>query len=721
MWEQNMTNQKCTEKALQESEERYRSIIEDQTELICRFLPDYTLTFVNTAYCRFFKRKKEELIGHSFMTLIPGGDQKKVKDQIASLSKERPVSTHEHQIFLPNGEIGFQQWTNRVVLGETGDIEEFQAAGRDITDRMLAEEALRRANDTLERLVEKRTARLLKINERLLKEIEERKKTEEALRSSEEKYRSVVDHIGVGISLISPDMEILTLNNQMKKWFPAIDVSEKPLCYKSFNDPPRETTCSYCPTLKTLQDGEVHESITETPAGNEIRHYRVIASPIKDRNGRVLSAIEMVDDFTEKIKVQERLQESEAKYRNLIENINDVIFSVDTRKCITYISPAVERFLRYRVNEIMGLPFTRFVHPDDLPALLFRFEKTLSGNLQPYEFRVFAKDGAIFHVRTSSRPLWDDDRLVGLTGVMTDISEFKRAEEALRESEQRLSDIIDFLPDATFAIDRDGKVMAWNRAIEEMTGVKTKDMTGKGDYEYALPFYGIRRPILIDMVFSSDEEIENKYSFIKKEKDIMLAEADVIMNGENRVLWGKARCLYDSKGNIVGAIQSIRDITDRRRAEEGLKKRERELEMKSRNLEELNTALRVLLKRREEDKSELEEKVLTNIKQLVLPYIEKMKMSRLEEKDMSYVAILESNLKDIVSPFSHRLSSKYLNLTPKELQVANLIREGRTTKEIAELLNASPGTIDFHRNNIRHKLDMKNKKANLRTYLLTVS
>jgi len=504
--------------------------------------------------------------------------------------------------------------------------------------------------------------------------------------------------------------------------FPDINVSEKPLCYEVFNNPPRETVCSYCPTVKTLQDGHVHESITETPAGDEIRHYRIIASPIKDRNDRILSAIEMVDDFTEKIKVQERLQESEAKYRNLIENINDVIFSVDTRKCITYISPAVERFLRYTVNEIMGLPFTRFVHPDDLPALLSRFEKTLSGDLQPYEFRVFAKDGAIFHVRTSSRPLWDDGRrLVGLTGVMTDISEFKRAEEALRESEQRLSDIIDFLPDATFAIDRDGKVMAWNRAIEEMTGVKTKDMTGKGDYEYALPFYGIRRPILIDMVFSPDEEMEKKYSFIKKEKDIMLAEADVIMNGENRVLWGKARCLYDSKGNVIGAIQSIRDITDRRRAEEGLKKRERELEMKSRNLEELNTALRVLLKRREDDKRDFEERVLVNIKQLVLPYIEKMRMSRLEEKDMAYVAILESNLKDIVSPFSQRLSSKYLNLTPKEIQVANLIKDGRTTKEIAGLLNTSPGTIDFHRNNIRQKLDMRNKKANLRTYLLSVS
>ena len=593
-------------------------------------------------------------------------------------------------------------------------------------------------------------------------------------------------------------------------------------------------------TEEALQESEERKKTEEALRASE---------PIKDKNGRPLSAIERVDDFTKKLKVQERLQESEAKYRNLIENINDVIFSVDTRSCFTYISPVIERFLQYTVNEIIGVPFTRFVHPDDLPTLLSRFEKTLAGNLQPYEFRVFAKDGVIFHVRTSSRPLWDDDRLVGLTGVMTDISEFKRAEEALRESERRLSDIIDFLPDATFAIGRDGKVMAWNRAIEEMTGVKTKDMTGKGDYEYALPFYGVRRPILIDMVFSSDEEIEKKYSFIKKEKDIILAETDVIMNGENRVLWGKARCLYDSKGNIVGAIQSIRDITDRKqaeealrfsnvilstqqetthdgilivdpegkmiswnqrfidmweipshvleaqsdelaiqsvlgkladpkqflagvrrlyndinatsddelaladgrlfdrhsapmiggdgryygrvwyfrditdrkRAEEVLKKRERDLKAKSRNLEELNAALKFLLRQREKDKDELEEKVLANVKQLAMPYIERLKKSRLKDKEADYVNILESNLINIISPFSNKLSSKYVKLTPKEIQIANLIKEGKTSKDTAELLNISPGTVEFHRENIRRKLNLKNKKDNLRSYLLTLS
>ena len=581
--EQDMTNQERTEKALQESEERYRSIIEDQTELICRFRPDYTLTFVNTAYCRFFKREKEELIGHSFMTLIPGGDQKKAKDQIASLSKERPVSTHEHQVFLPNGKIGFQQWTNRVILSETGDIEEFQAVGRDITDRKRVEEALKKANDDLERLVENRTARLLKRNKLLLKEIEERKKTEEALRASEDKYRSVVDHIGIGVSLISPDMEIVTLNNQMKKWFPDIDVSTKPLCYEAFNNPPRETVCSYCLTIKTLQDGQVHESITETPAGNEIRHFRVISSPIKDKKGKLLSAIEMVDDITEWMKVQEKLRESEANYRTIFET----------------------------------------------------------------------------------------------TGT------------------------------ATMIIEEDNTVSLVNTEFEKQYGFSKEEIEGRKSW----------------MEFICEDDLER----MKRYRHLRMIDPDAApRNYETRFVdsHGRVRDVFATISMIPGtkkSVASLLDITDRKQAEEAVKKRERELEMKSRNLEELNTALRVLLKRREDDKRDLEERVLVNIKQLVLPCIEKMRMSRLEEKDMSYVAILESNLKDIVSPFSQRLSSKYLNLTPKEIQVANLIRDGRTTKEIAELLNASPGTIDFHRNNIRHKLDMKNKKANLRTYLLTVS
>jgi DNA-binding CsgD family transcriptional regulator len=104
-----------------------------------------------------------------------------------------------------------------------------------------------------------------------------------------------------------------------------------------------------------------------------------------------------------------------------------------------------------------------------------------------------------------------------------------------------------------------------------------------------------------------------------------------------------------------------------------------------------------------------------------IPYIEKLKKSSLDSKNMAYLRIVESNLNGILSSFSHRLSTKYMSFTPKELQIAHLIAKGKTTKEIAELLNTSSGTIDFHRNNIRNKLNLKNRRANRRSYLLTLS
>ena len=164
----------------------------------------------------------------------------------------------------------------------------------------------------------------------------------------------------------------------------------------------------------------------------------------------------------------------------------------------------------------------------------------------------------------------------------------------------------------------------------------------------------------------------------------------------------------------------IHDITKRKQVEKGLRKREAELEIRASELEELNSALRVLLKRREEDQKELEEKVLSNVKELVLPYVERLKKSALGAKLDAYLNILESNLENIVSPFVRKLSSTYLGLTPTEIHVANLVKEARDTKTIAQLLNMSPRTVETHRQNIRKKLGLKNKKANLRTHLLSM-
>jgi diguanylate cyclase (GGDEF)-like protein/PAS domain S-box-containing protein len=136
------TERQWAEKALRESEARYRAIVEDQTELICRFLPDGTLTFVNEAYCHYFSKKREELIGSSFRPLILEGDQAFVEEQLTSLSLENPTVTYEHRVILPNGEIRWQQWTNRAIFDERGRFIEFQSVGHDITEWVQAEEQL---------------------------------------------------------------------------------------------------------------------------------------------------------------------------------------------------------------------------------------------------------------------------------------------------------------------------------------------------------------------------------------------------------------------------------------------------------------------------------------------------------------------------------------------------------------------------------------------------
>ncbi|MDP2157926.1 MAG: PAS domain-containing protein, partial [Nitrospirota bacterium] len=152
---------------------------------------------------------------------------------------------------------------------------------------------------------------------------------EDELRGSEARYRSVVDHIGVGISLISPDMKIISLNSQMKTWFPDIDVSAHPVCYKAFRKPPQNRVCSYCPTIRTLRDGEVHEVVSETPANGEIRHYKIISTPLKDKDGRVIAAIEMVDDITEITKTVESLREREAFIENILETVDEGFIVID--------------------------------------------------------------------------------------------------------------------------------------------------------------------------------------------------------------------------------------------------------------------------------------------------------------------------------------------------------------------------------------------------------
>jgi DNA-binding NarL/FixJ family response regulator len=177
---------------------------------------------------------------------------------------------------------------------------------------------------------------------------------------------------------------------------------------------------------------------------------------------------------------------------------------------------------------------------------------------------------------------------------------------------------------------------------------------------------------------------------------------------------------YVLKNKLSRLVPSVKRALNELAERNERKKAENELRLKSKSLEEANTALKVLLQHREEDRKAMEENVITNVKKLALPYIDKLKMLKLNENQLAYVRIIEDNLKDIISPFLRNMTVEHLDLTPREIQITSLVKEGRTTKEITDLLNISATAVDFHRKNIRMKLGIKNIKTNLRSFLLSM-
>ena len=185
--------------------------------------------------------------------------------------------------------------------------------------------------------------------------------------------------------------------------------------------------------------------------------------------------------------------------------------------------------------------------------------------------------------------------------------------------------------------------------------------------------------------------------------------------------WYYLRAIRMTGVTPVRVVVSHEDITALKLAEEQLVDREHQLEEQKNSLEETNIALKVLLKQRETDRIELEQKVLANVKELVFPYVEKLKAARLGPREKTLVGIIDEHLQDIISPFLQRISTANALLTPQEIHVAAMIRDGKSTKEIADILNVSPTTVNFHRKNLRDKFGLKNTPSNLRSFLLSMS
>ena len=329
--------------------------------------------------------------------------------------------------------------------------------------------------------------------------------------------------------------------------------------------------------------------------------------------------------------------------------------------------------------------------------------------------------------------------------VHRELNERQKAEARIRESEQRYRNYMESSPDPIVVYDMHGIATYVNPAFEQTFGLARQEILGK-QIDFVPPEAWPATKTALQAMLGGQK--------------ISLFETQRMTKDGRKLDVQISSCLYMSeKGQPIGNIVTLRDITarkqaeralrnyqyqleelvenrtaelgeanrqlaleveERKRAEKALRRREIELQAQSQHLEEVNTALRVLLKQREEDKNELQENVLSNVKELVSPYLEQLGRARMSTRQQTLVRILESNLNHIVSPFVNRLSSRFARFTPMEIRVANLIKTGKTNKEMAELLLISRNTVLFHRHNIRKKLNLTNTAMNLRSQLMAL-
>jgi PAS domain S-box-containing protein len=285
--------------------------------------------------------------------------------------------------------------------------------------------------------------------------------------------------------------------------------------------------------------------------------------------------------------------------------------------------------------------------------------------------------------------------------LQQEIEERKQAEEALRESEELFSKFSEATWEAIIIHDR-GILLQANGQYYQMFGYERAELPGKQAI----------------FMTTTPESLETIMKNINSNEAGPYEVTGIRKDGTEFPMEIRGKMMKYSGKKV--RVAAIRDITERKQAENELQKRKTELKIQSQHLHEVNSALKVLLKQRDEDKKELQESIVANVKELVAPYLAKLSQSKLDERQKSYINLAQANLDDIISPFIGNLSSKFLKLTPTEIQVANLIKHGKITKDIAEILYLSVETVKFHRKNIRKKIGINSKKANLRTYLLSI-
>lgn len=462
-------------------------------------------------------------------------------------------------------------------------------------------------------------------------------------------------------------------------------------------------------------------------APGEVIWFRVYSEPVKTEESVIFDGI--IEDVTEKYQALRMLKQNEEKFRSIAEYAYNWENWVGPDRKTIWTNAAVFRLTGYTREEYMALPDAPLCLIDeaDRPKIEYARAAALRGETPgDVEFRMHCKDGSLKWEAVSYQPMFNDrGESLGYRTSVRDITDKKAAEDYLeklveerttelrqemdrrREKEEQYLALISSVKEWIWEVDTDNILTFISPRAHDILGYAPEELLGRSPLD-------IMHPDEIERILSQlKERMEKKESFTLIERKC------IHKDGHTVYVEISGQPFFSADGNFRGYRGSGSDITERKKFLDVLQENDRALLNKSKVLEETNTALRVLLRQIEESRHELENTFVSNIKRLVLPHIEHAKKRHTDEQAMASIDIALINLNQIMSPFLNRIDR--FDFTPKEIQVASYIRDGKSTKEIAELMSVAPSAIHSHRDNIRRKLGIANQRVNLRTYLLSLN
>ena len=535
---------------------------------------------------------------------------------------------------------------------------------------------------------------------------------EEGLRKSEARYRSLLESIRDAVYVIGTDGRFAFVNEVMvrrsghpKEWF--IDRHYLDVLRPEYREKARAAFESNM-RGETAPPYEV-VPVYKGPDGEDL-WVEIIRTPIYE-NGIVAGVLGVSRDITERKRAEKALRYSEWRYRSLLQSIEDGVGLVGRDWKFGYVNDVIARRAGHPpewFRERTPLDIVKPEHKDHLRACI---EAGFEGKSVPsFEISYLNAAGRELWLECRITALYQGEEVRELMAVNRDITHRKHMEEELRGHRDHLEQLVAERTAAFMSSEKKYRELVDNALV----GVYQTRLNGEILYA---------NPTLLAMHgYASKEEIGSAVSLYvnpgdRRELVRMIKASGTVRAHELRLLTGSGKVINvllsaTLTGDVISGM--IMDITDR-------KKTEAELEKKSGRLQDTNTALRVLLDQREEDRREMEGRFRASLESLVVPYIERLMGSPLTSGQRAIAESMEANVRAIQSPLTRDLHDYYSRFTPTEAVVADLIKEGKSTKEIAVKLAVSENAVNLHRQHIRDKLGLKNTKRNLTTYLTSTS